>query len=63
MVVGTVRGELENAPDDATLNQAYRQLAALGKSIPLGTLRLDANRTNQLRHDQYWERERATLTR
>lgn len=56
MVVGTVRGELENAPDDATLNRAYRQLAALGKSVPLGTLRLDVDRAN-FDMTQYWERE------
>lgn len=56
VVVGTVRGELENAPDDATLNRAYRQLAALGKSVPLGTLRLDVDRAN-FDMTQYWERE------
>lgn len=54
VVVGTVRGELENAPTDATLNQAYHQLAALGKSIPLGMLRINVDRAN-FDMTQYWE--------
>jgi hypothetical protein len=44
-VVGTVRGELENAPTDRTFNQAMHQLSALGKSLPTGELALQVART------------------
>jgi hypothetical protein len=55
VVVGTVRGEVENAPDGNTFDQASHQLAALGKSIPEGPLRIDVDRAN-FDLTQFWLR-------
>jgi outer membrane murein-binding lipoprotein Lpp len=55
VVVGTVRGEMENAPDDATEQQAYHQLTSLAKSVPEGPLRIDVDRAN-FDMTEYWLR-------